>query len=221
MVDSQPNPESPPAAATDGGATIEPHTISIAAWDVPPAIGAGERFRMKVGLKCLEGCELADSEFSIYDHDGALVATGRVPAGIWPGTAGLHVAEVELAAPAVDGLYTWSVKGPSSEEPDEGIPHAGPSLGFGIRVVSRPEYVVRIEAVDAADQTPLTEARVFMHPYRAVTDGRGIAEVRVAKGTYKLFVSQTRYVTLGLPIEVDADMTARAELYVEPVVERN
>jgi len=26
---------------------------------------------------------------------------------------------------------------------------------------------------------------------------------------------------LGLPIEVDADMTARAELSVEPVLERN
>ena len=56
---------------------------------------------------------------------------------------------------------------------------------------------------------------------RVVTDERGIAKVRVAKGAYKLFVSQTRYVTFGLPVEVDGDMTARAELYVEPVTERN
>jgi hypothetical protein len=60
-----------------------------------------------------------------------------------------------------------------------------------------------------------------MHPYKAVTDERGVAEVRVAKGAYKLFVSQTRYLTFGLPVEVTADMTARAELDLEPVPERN
>jgi hypothetical protein len=80
---------------------------------------------------------------------------------------------------------------------------------------------VTIEAVDEADHAPLSGARVVMHPYRTVTDERGIAEVRVAKGSYKLFVSQTRYVTFGLPIEVMADMTARAELPLEPVQERN
>ena len=71
------------------------------------------------------------------------------------------------------------------------------------------------------DQAPLSGARVVMHPYRAVTDEQGVAKVRVAKGTYKLFVSQTRYVTFGLPVEVDRDMTTRAELSIEPVTERN
>ena len=60
-----------------------------------------------------------------------------------------------------------------------------------------------------------------MHPYRAVTDERGVAEMRVAKGAYTLFVSQTSYLTFGLPVEVTADMTARAELCLEPVAERN
>jgi hypothetical protein len=45
--------------------------------------------------------------------------------------------------------------------------------------------------------------------------------MRVAKGAYKLFVSQTKYLTLGVPVEVTADMTARAELDMEPPVERN
>jgi hypothetical protein len=45
--------------------------------------------------------------------------------------------------------------------------------------------------------------------------------VRVAKGAYQLFVSQTRYLTFGLPVEVNADMTARAEMHPEPVQERN
>jgi hypothetical protein len=60
-----------------------------------------------------------------------------------------------------------------------------------------------------------------MHPYRVVADPLGIAHVRVAKGTYKLFVSQTNYLTCGLPVEVAADMTTRVELDLEPMVERN
>ena len=81
--------------------------------------------------------------------------------------------------------------------------------------------MVTVETVDKESQTPISGARVMMHPYKAVTNERGIAEVRVAKGAYRLFVSQTRYITLGLPIEVTADTTARAELEVEPVPERN
>jgi hypothetical protein len=88
-------------------------------------------------------------------------------------------------------------------------------------VVSAPEHVVTVEAIDRDSQLPLVGARVVMHPYQAVTDERGIAEVRVAKGTYKLFVAQSRYLTFGVPLEVTADTTARAELDLEPVLERN
>ncbi len=60
-----------------------------------------------------------------------------------------------------------------------------------------------------------------MHPYKAITDEHGVAEVLVAKGTYKLFVSQTHYMTFGVPVDVTADMKTRAELELEPVPERN
>ena len=78
-----------------------------------------------------------------------------------------------------------------------------------------------IETVDKSTQIPLSGARVVMHPYRVVADEHGVARVRVAKGAYKLFVSQTSYLTFGMPVEVAADMTARAELDLEPVPERN
>jgi hypothetical protein len=45
--------------------------------------------------------------------------------------------------------------------------------------------------------------------------------VQVVKGAYKLFVSQTRYITFNLSLDVTADMTARAELDLEPLPERN
>jgi hypothetical protein len=193
----------PPAAVT-------PHTASVVVWDVPSAIAAGERFRIKVGIKCLNECRLANTDFGIYDDEGAEVATRTLPDERWPGTTGLYVAEIELDAPGGEGLYTWSVKG-----------HAEAFTSFGVRVVSAPECLIRLEAVDRITQTPISGARVVMHPYKAVTDERGVAEVRVAKGAYKLFVSQTRYLTFGLPVDVTADMTTRAELDLEPVHERN
>jgi hypothetical protein len=210
----------------DGGEETKSHTTNVVVWDIPSAIVVGERFRIKVGLKCSDDCDLANSEFGIYDHEEKSVATGRLSGETWPGTTGLYVAEVELEAPATEGLYTWSVKSPStmlgtSLGSDAEIPHAEGSISFGVRVVSHPEYLVTVETVDQVSQTPLSGARVVMHPYKAVTDERGIAQVRVAKGAYKLFVSQSRYLTFGLPVEVTADMTARAELYVEPVQERN
>jgi hypothetical protein len=212
-----------------GGQTTsppKPHVVNVVAWDIPSAIVVGEKFRMKIGIKCADECDLANMDFGIYDEQGTQVATGALPAERWPGTSGLHVREVELEAPAAEGLYMWSVRSPSttlgaSLAADGEIAHAEESVSFGVRVVGRPEYLVTVEAVDQSDQAPLSGARVVMHPYRAVTDERGIAKVRVAKGAYQLFVSQTRYVTFGLPVEVQGDMTARAELSVEPVTERN
>jgi hypothetical protein len=200
----------------------ETHAVSLVAWDIPSAIVIGENFRMKVGIKCAAECDLANAEFGVFDQDGTPVAKGTLPAECWPGTTGLHVAEIELQAPATEGLYTWTVRGPSTRASgDEEVAHAEESINFGVRFVDRPEFLVTVQTVDGSDQSPLSGARVVMHPYRAVTDEHGIAQVRVAKGAYKLFVSQTRYVTFGLPVEVEADMTARAELYVEPVTERN
>jgi hypothetical protein len=128
------------------------------------------------------------------------------------------VVEVELDAPAAAGLYTWNVNSPES---GAGVPHAEGSVSFGVRVVSHPEHLVTVEVIDKGNHTPLGGARVVMHPYRPVADERGIAAVRVARGPYTLFVSQNSYLTIGLPVEVTADLTARVELDVEPVPDRH
>jgi hypothetical protein len=196
--------------------TVKPHTTNVIAWDIPSAIESGSRFRIKVGVKCSSGCRLANSDFGIYDQQGERLAVGTVQADVWPGTTGLYVGEAELAAPAQHGLHTWRVVAPYS---DVGMPHAKGSIRFGVSVVEPPEHLVTVDAVDRATQSPLIGARVVMHPYRVVTDEFGRAEVRVAKGAYKLFVSQTRYVTFGLSLEVDADETVRVQLDFEPVSE--
>jgi hypothetical protein len=212
--------------------TVKAHATSVIAWDIPSAIVVGARFRIRVGIKCSTACDLTNSGFAIYNHEGIQVAAGMLSGDWWPDTTGLYVTEVELEAPSAEGLYTWTVNspGPPPQRAGErapgapgssvGIPHAEGSVSFGVRVVRHPEYVVTVETVDKVNQTPLSGAHVVMHPYKAVTDERGIAELRVAGGTYKLFVSQNSYLTFGLPVEVTAHMTARAELDEEPVTER-
>jgi hypothetical protein len=205
-------------ASTPVSCTVIPHATHVVAWDIPPAIVAGDRFRIKVGAKCAHACDLTNRSFGIYDEDGAEVGTGALPGEPWPDTTALYAAEAELEAPGEPALYTWSVRVPGS---DTDISHAEGSASFGVRVVSQPECVVTVETVDGESQTPLSGARVVMHPYKAVTDEHGVAHVRVAKGAYKLFVSQTKYLTFGLPVDVTEDITTRAELYLEPVTERN
>ena len=198
--------------------TVTRHATHVVAWDVPPAIVVGERFRMKVGIGCSSECQLANRPFEILDHEGVVVATGSVSGDIWPGTTALCVAEVELEAPEEEGLFTWSVKVPPSEF---GLPHAEGIVSVGVRAVGHHDCLVTVAVVDKDSRVPLPGARVVMHPFRAVTDHRGFAELRVATGAYTLFVSQTRYLTFGLPVEVTADVTASAELCLEPVPERN
>jgi hypothetical protein len=217
-----------PAAVAEGGAhadastpvsfTVTPHLTHLVAWDVPSAMEAGDRFRFKAGIKCANECDLGHAEIGIYDHHGTLVGTGALAGDRWPGTTALHVAEVEVRAPDAEGLFAWSVKGPLH---DSEVPHAEGAVGIGVTVVSPAEYVVTVEAVDSIARTPIAGARVVMHPYRTATDERGLAQMRVARGDYTLFVSQTKYETFGLPLAVSADVSATAELHLEPEVERN
>ena len=198
--------------------TVKPHTTRVLAWDIPATVVAGERFTIRIGIKCSSECVFTDKAFEVYDHEGTKVAAGVLSNAIWPGTSGLYFAELELKAGPSPGLYQWSVK---SAGKDLARPHAEGAAEFSLRVVSPPECLVRVEAVDKLSQEPLAGAHVALHPYKTVTDERGLAEIRVAKGAYDLFVAKARYLTLGLPVEVSADMTARAELDLEPEIERN
>ena len=124
-----------------------------------------------------------------------------------------------LAAPADAALgnHIWSVRFPADGlEPR----HAPSTAEFGVTFVPAPEHVVTVEALDSVKQTPLAGAIVMMHPYRAVTDDSGIAELRVPKGDYTLFVSARRYVSDRASVAVTGDLKTQARLAVEVRPER-
>jgi hypothetical protein len=189
------------------------HAASVTVWGLPSAIAAGERFRLKVGIKCSAECKLTGRQLSIFDDAGAQVGAGSLLDDIWPGTSALYFAEVEAQAPLTTGDYKWHVKTPGSES---GAPHAAGSFTFAVKVVSPPDHEVTVEAFDSEKQTPIKGAHVLLHPYRALTDERGVAKVKVAKGRYKLFISSFQYIAYQSIIDVAGDVTTRAELTLEP-----
>lgn len=203
---------SPPGRGAGVRAPDEAHAVQLTVWDVPSAAVVGERFRLSVGVRCSAGCDLGGRELSILDQEGSQVGTVKLGRDVWPGTEALYFAEVEARAPRTAGSHRWEVKAADGgSEP----PHATDSLPVVVRVVSPPDCEVTVKAIDREKQTPIAGAHVVLHPYRAMTDGDGIAKVRVARGSYDILVSGSKYLPVCTSVEVTADMITIAELDVD------
>jgi hypothetical protein len=188
------------------------HRTRLVVWDVPSAIVGGERFRIKVGAKCSTACSMADRQVRIRDHDGREIAVATLTEGLWPGSA-LHFSEMELVAPSELGRYQWEA---TIAAADAEPAHEATSSSFGVRSVERGECVVTVTVHDAEKRTPLGRAKVVMHPYRTLTDECGVAELTVPRGSYRLFISASRYEPTDQEIEVAADLATTADLVREP-----
>ncbi len=192
--------------------TVKPHTTRVVVWDVPSTIESGEKFSVKLGVKCSSECRPDGWTVEVRDQDGKERATATLRGEPWPGTSALYYAEVELSAPDTEGLYTWEAKAPGD---GLDLPHAEAVALFGVRVVPAPECLLTVLAIDAESQTPVQGAKVVVHPYKTFTDERGVAEVRVPKGEYRLFVSGKNYFPFRSDGEMKADVTITAELAVD------
>ena len=64
------------------------HETSLAVWDIPAAIAAGERFAVKVGAKSSAGCALGGRRIEVLDGE-RVVASGPLGDAPWPGTGAL------------------------------------------------------------------------------------------------------------------------------------
>ena len=192
--------------------TVKPHSTRVVVWDAPSTIECGEKFSIKLGVKCSSDCRSEGWAVEILDQDGNKRATATLSGEPWPGTTALCYTEVDLSAPDTAGLYTWEAKAPVD---GLDIPHAECSARFGVRVVPPPECLLTVVAIDMESQTPVKGAKVVVHPYKAFTDERGVAEVRVPAGEYRLFVSGKNYFPFRSDGKVKTDVTIRAELALD------
>jgi hypothetical protein len=192
---------------------VEPQRTEVLVWDVPPAVEAGGRFTLRVGVKSSGGGAVAGVAVTIHDASGAEVATGCVGEAPWPGTAALHVAELSVPAPGEAGALAWEARAAASRA---GPARAAGAAGFDLRVVPPPQHAVRVVVRDAETGTAVPGARVVLHPYRCGVDTAGEAVLRVAGGRYRLSVSAPRFEAASWEVEVTEDVTWTAELFAEP-----
>ena len=191
---------------------MEAHTTRVVVWDVPVAVEPGAAFHIKVGVKCAAECSSAGRRFEIRDDEGRAVASGSVGEAPWPGTSSLQYADVELRAPSVEGLHACEACVAAAVEEAGGAAHEAASARFQIRAARAPECRLKVIAVDARSRAPVPGAKVVVHPYHALTNAEGIAELRVPKGAYRLFVSGRDRFPFRSDGEIDSDVTIQAEL---------
>jgi hypothetical protein len=192
---------------------MEAHATRVVVWDAPSAIECGSIFHVRVGVKCAAECGGAAKRVEIRDESGRGLACGFVGDAPLPGTSGLFFADVELRAPESHGLYAWEACVADVVDVATGATtHSAASARFQVRAVPAPECLLKVIAVDARNGTPIPGAKVVVHPYRAMTDLHGVAQIRVPRGAYRLFVSGRDRFPFRSDGEIDADVTIRAEL---------
>jgi hypothetical protein len=191
---------------------VKAHRTSMAVWDYPSPATMNRPFQIKVGVSCPDGCKLTGTSVEIDDDKGVKQATGRLGDTPWQQTTSLYWAEVQVQAPAAEGVYSWTAKYPAGGLE---LPHEGSSSGFVFRTARPPEHVVTVKVTGSDTKAPLRDAAVILHPYRGETDENGVAKVGVPKGDYEVYVSKTGYATYESNIKVIEDTSLETELSPE------
>jgi len=190
--------------------TEQRHECDVVVWDVPSVINAGAAFRVKVGAKCRAACVPDGWPVEIRDHDGRLAAEAVIGPTAWPASAGLYFVEIGMHAPETAGLFAWEVVVAAAG--DNATVHEAARAVFHVRSMPTGDCQLRVVAVDRASQAPVEGVRVVVHPYRAVTDRHGCAELCLPAGQYRLFVSGKDYFPYRTAGTLEQDLTIRAEL---------
>jgi hypothetical protein len=149
----------------------------------------------------------------VRDERGVVVGSGSIGDVPAPGTTALYFAEIALQAPRAEGAHAWDAGVPAVVDDATGATtHSAASARFQVRAVPVPECLLKVIAVDARSRAPIPGARVVVHPYRALTNLDGVAELRVPKGAYRLFVTGRDRFPFRSDGTIDADLTIEAEL---------
>jgi uncharacterized membrane protein len=190
-----------------------PHATSLAVWGIPSPVVMGERFGIKVGAKSAAGCELYAREVEVRDETGTIVARAKLGETPWPGTSALYWADVELLAPAADGMHSWSVKFAAA---DLETPHDGASSNFSVAIVKPPQHRLTVRVIEKDTAAPIKDVQVRLGAYRAATDPSGRAEIRMPNGTYDLNIWKVGYEAPARTVEVNEDVTVQIEALIVP-----
>ena len=166
---------------------------------------------MKVGVRCSSGCALTGQEVHIHDTEQNHIGEGKLGPAPWSGTAGLYWTEVDVVAPPIEGMHTWTARF-AAANPD--TPHLGASSNFTVITVKPPEHRVTVEVLQQDTNAAVDASEVRLGVYRTLTDAGGIAYLDVPKGPYELNVWKLGFDLVTQTVEVGEDLTIKLELPV-------
>lgn len=200
------------ATSTPNDSEVTTHVTSMAVWDVPFPVVLDTPFKIKVGVKCSNECNLAGSLVEIFDQTQSLVASGTSGDTPWQANAALYWTEVELHAPVTEASYNWTAK---SSNPGSDAIHAPVAQTFSFATVKAPECVVTVQVTDKVKNQPIKNAQVILHPFSGFTDEQGIANIGVTKGEHKLWIPKiAKFDTFRTTVQVQDNITVKAELVI-------
>lgn len=195
--------------------SVVPHTVSLAAWDVPSPLCTAASFYVKVGARCSAECHLAGSVVEVSDETGTRSAEGILGNTPWPGTQALYWTTVELPAPRREGFSSRSIVLVTT---DMGLPHEGAPLTFSFWADKVAEHRVTITVVDDQTGGPVGGVEVRVGRYVSSTDEQGVATIVVPQGTFEVGIRRDGY---GVqPFAVDVNDTLAMDIHAVRVPTR-
>jgi hypothetical protein len=177
-------------------------TISLAVWDVPMPVVAGESFSIKIGAKSAAGRRV-----EVRDGKGAVLASGTLGETPLAGTEALCWTALELPAPEQAGVARYSVH------------CGGAETWFSVAATAKPDCRLTVQVTERDAKTALGDVEIRIGPFHARTGKDGCAELLVCKGTYQLQLWRNAHIAKPQPIVIDGD--GRAELTMVHVPEEH
>ena len=188
-----------------------PNAISLAVWDVPMPVVAGEKFSIKIGAKSASGRALA-GRVEVIDSSGTVVATGTLGDTPWPETEALYWAALDVRALAQQ-FAEYAVRFiPDPREPA----YDALATRFSIAITAKPKHKLTVKVTEQATAAALEGVEIRLGSFRARTNAAGRAELNVCEGEYQLQLFQTAHIAPATPIKIEGDASVELTMLHVP-----
>jgi hypothetical protein len=180
----------------------EQNKISLAVWDVPMPVVAGETFAIKIGAKSMSKRKLAGCRVEVSDGAGAVVASGTLGEAPLAGTEALYWATLDVPAPAKPHVAEYAVRLVSAPgaRPDDAA-----ATRFSVAATAKPKHKLTVKVTRQDTAAALGGVEIRLGPFHARTDTTGHAELRVCTGEYQLQLWRTAHGAPPQTIDIKSD----------------
>jgi hypothetical protein len=183
------------------------NTISLAVWDVPMPVVAGETFAVKIGAKSTSKRKLAGCRVEVSDAAGAVVASGQLGEAPLAGTEALYWTALDVPAPVKQQAAEYTVR----LVPDDAI-----ATRFSVATAAKPEHRLSVTITERDTAEALGDVEIRLGPFHARTDKTGHAELRLCQGDYQLQLWRTAHIAAPQPLSIKGDLNLELKMVHVP-----